>query len=416
MIARRILFVASGAGGFLALLLWAALRAPDNDRSTRVATTYSSGDAGAKALYLLFEQSGLPVSRLRRLESSALGPERANTTELALWILVPAPLPDADADSVLAFVTTGGTVVAPPELAADLLVRAGLSRAKVAGTSCATARCRLRTRQGVKLAGRPLSLRQIIGVRPDAVDVWLAGHAPGPPPAGGDDASAGTPMEGNALVARYALSAGWVVSVGILDALRNEHIGDDDGSAAVFWPRLAASLAQHHAFDELHTGYGDINIITLLWQSRYRWAVVELGLVLLLGGWAMAGRAQPAEPAAAVRRRETRDHVQGVAAWWARSGHVELPVTALLASLETRAARRALGVDDARSAGGAGAEPRRGRHFVAWAAAVRPELGQRAARAWQSAEHLLAQDKAPARELVGVAAELRAIEREVFPC
>src|SRR6185295_10207562 len=104
-----------------------------------------------------------------------------------------------------------------------------------------------------------------------------------------------------------------------------------------------AALGERHAFDELHTGYGNLDLVTLLWQTPYRWVSVQLAVLLLFAAWGLASRARPAERDSLVRRRETRDHVQAVASWWARSRDVGLPLTALLTSLETRAARRVSG-------------------------------------------------------------------------
>ena len=54
--------------------------------------------------------------------------------------------------------------------------------------------------------------------------------------------------------------------------------------------------------------------------------------------------------------------------------------------------------------------------IIAWAAAVRPELGARAAEAWAHAEQLLAKKRSSPREAVTVASALRTLEKEVFPC
>ncbi|HET6150986.1 MAG TPA: DUF4350 domain-containing protein [Polyangia bacterium] len=385
MTPRHAVIAAVGVGALLSLVLWGSLRTPDNDRSTPVATTYSSGARGAKALYLLLEQSGLHVSRLRSLGLADIGPDRADDDDgdgrLVLWILAPPPLAAGDADAIVDFARRGGTVVAAPELAAELLARAGardVQASKPSGSS--TSRDPLDTPWHLRLTGPRASMRGLTGVEPS--EVYAArGKQP--------------------IVAAYRAGEGTIVNAGLLDTLRNDEIGADD--AGPFWVRLAAALGQRHAFDELHTGYGNLNLVTLLWQTPYRWVSLQVGVLLLFATWGLASRARPAERDSPVRRRETRDHVQAVANWWARSRDVGLPLTALLTGLEARAARRV--------SGGAGA-----RRFVAWAAAVRPELGQRAATAWTRAEELLAQKRSPARELVSVAAELRRVEKEVFPC
>jgi hypothetical protein len=371
---RRALAMAGGAVAALALVMWGALREPDNDRQALVATTYSSGDNGAKALYLLLEQSQIPVTRLRRLDYDR------GDKDLVLWILSAAPLPSSDAGDLLDFVKGGGTLVAPPELAADLLVRSGAAGARVEKSACATPPCALETGWRLELvAAETAAVQRISGAEPAEVFASF-GQQP--------------------IVARYAIGAGGVVSAGVFELLRNHAIGG--GDTGPFWVRLAAALGARHAFDELHTGYGDLNLLTLLWRAPYRWAALDVGFVLCLGAWAFGSRRRRAERDPIPRRRETQDHVQAVADWWGRSGDLGLPLAALLLGLDARAAGRM------HAAGG--------RNFIAWASAVEPALGARAAEAWAEAETLLAKKSPSPRAVVTAAAELCTVERKVFPC
>jgi hypothetical protein len=370
---RPALWLAAAVSLMLALGIWGTLREPNNDRTARAATTYSSGPNGAKALYLLLEQSGLTVTRLRRLAYADDGPDSV------LWILSPVALSTGDAGPLLDSLKRSGTVVAPPALAADLLVRAGAAGARVEKATCKAASCAIETAWKLKLTAEPASLQRISGVEPAETYASLAGQP---------------------IVARYAIGEGSVVSIGAFDSLRNDAIGTDD--AGPFWLRLAGTLGQLHGFDELHTGYGDLNLLTLIWRAPYRWAALDLGFVLAIGVWGFGGRERRAVRDPAPRRRETKDHVQAVADWWGRSGDLGLPLTALLVGLDARAAGRL-------HAPG-------GRNFIAWAAAVRPELGARAAEAWAHAEQLLARKRSSPREVVTVASALRTLEKEVFPC
>ena len=142
----------------------------------------------------------------------------------------------------------------------------------------------------------------------------------------------------------------------------------------------------------------------MLWRAPYRWAALDLAFVLALGVWGFGSRTRRADADPPTRRRETKDHVQAVADWWGRSGDVGLPLAALLIGLDARAAGRL-------HAPG-------GRSFVAWASSVRPDLGARATAAWEHAERLLSLPRRgiSTRDVVTTAAELRAIEREVFQC
>ncbi len=373
---RELLLIAGGACALLALVLWAALRAPDNDRQAFVATTYSSGPGGAKALYLLLEQSDLAVSRIRSF------PPDKDSDGAVLWILSPAALPPIDTDAAIGFVKEGGTLVAPPDLVAALFTRAGVTGAHVEKSACGDKEpCWVKTNWGGGLTAPQASLRHLAGVEPD--EAYASVH-------------------GERIVAAYSLGDGRVVSLGALDSLRNQAIGD--GGAGAFWTHLAAELGEKHRFDEVHTGYGDLNLVTLLWRAPYRWAALDLAFVLAVGVWGFGSRTRRADADPGARRRETKDHVQAVADWWGRSGDVGLPLSALLTGLDARAAGRL--------------HARGGRTFIAWASSVRPELGARATAAWEHAELLLSRPRRgiSTREVVTTAAELRAIEREVFQC
>jgi len=371
---RRLMLFVAGACAVLALVLWSALRAPDNDRQTFVATTYSSGENGAKALYLLLEQSHLAVSRVRSF--------RLDKDDAVLWILSPSALPPVDAEAAVAFVKGGGTLVAPPDLLADLFTRAGTTGVHPEKSACGDKKpCSVTSRWGGGFTAPQASLRHLAGVDPHQVYVSVNGEP---------------------IVAAYTLGDGSVVSLGALDSLRNQAIGD--GGAALFWVHLASELGEKHAFDEVHTGYGDLNLITLIWRAPYRWAALDLAFVLALGAWGFGSRTHRADADPPARRRETKDHVQAVADWWGRSGDVGLPLSALLVGLDARAAGRLHATG--------------GRSFVAWASSVRPDLGPRATAAWEQAERLLSLPRrsASARDAVTTAAELRAIEKEVFQC
>jgi hypothetical protein len=372
---RQLLLIAGAVGAVLALVLWGALRAPDNDRQTFVATTYSSGDSGAKAFYLLLQQSNLAVSRLR-----SFSPDKND--DGVLWILSPNALPPFDADAAIAFVKSGGTLAAPPDLLADLFARAGVTGVHAEKSACGDKTpCTVSATSKLAFTAPQGSLRFLAGV--DPTDVLLS-------------------VNGEPVVASYELGDGDIVSLGALDSLRNQAIGERD--AALIWVHLAAALGEKHAFDEVHTGYGDLNLVTLIWRAPYRWAALDLAFVLALGVWGFGSRTRRADAEPPTRRRETKDHVQAVADWWGRSGDLGLPLSALLIGLDARAAGRL------HSPGG--------RSFVAWASAVRPDLGARATAAWERAERLLSLPRrtASTREVVTTAAELRAIEREVFQC
>lgn len=101
---RKILFVAGGA--FLLLVILGFLFAPANTGAS-AATTYSTASEGAKAAYLLLQETGYHVERWQH-DSTSLKPD-SNTV---LIIADPAIIPNARQKAALErFVSGGGRVI-----------------------------------------------------------------------------------------------------------------------------------------------------------------------------------------------------------------------------------------------------------------------------------------------------------------
>lgn len=342
--------IAAVAGGFLIVTSGGD---PASEYLTPQATTYSAGPFGAKALYLLFERLGLDVRRLRQPEYDTVLEQ-----EEVLWLLSNRGLTSSERARLGDFVEAGGVLVAPAEPAAQLI---DLEFERIE-------------------AKRSEPAARVVVKGPEPQAVWSR-DARGP------------------IVAAYPLGEGVVVFLGCFDALRNSSIGENDRATLV--ARLAHELGSAHVFDEFHTGYGDATIWRHIARAPYRFGALHLGVLLLLGIWILAPRERPAAPAARVRRREARDHVEAVATWWRRGGDVALPLHALCAALDERVRRR----------GGSASE----RPFVAWVAATRPELSDEVRAAWDDASRI---GEAGASQKVAAAvraaARLRRIESEVL--
>ena len=102
---RKILFVAGGA--FLLLVALGFLFAPSGSAGADAATTYSSASEGAKAAYLLLQETGYHVERWQH-PATELKPD-SNTV---LIIADPGVLPNGkQKDSIERFVSGGGRVI-----------------------------------------------------------------------------------------------------------------------------------------------------------------------------------------------------------------------------------------------------------------------------------------------------------------
>jgi hypothetical protein len=102
---RKILFIAGGA--FLLLIVLGFIFAPAGNTGSDTATTYSTASEGAKAAYLLLQETGYHVERWQH-PSSALKPD-SNTV---LIIADPDMMPNQkQKDAVEQFVSGGGRVI-----------------------------------------------------------------------------------------------------------------------------------------------------------------------------------------------------------------------------------------------------------------------------------------------------------------
>lgn len=330
------------------------------------ATTYSPGPRGSKALFLLFRQIGLETARLRRSSYGQLSPDTV------VWVLTREPFGRAERPDLLRFLRKGGTVIAPPQALAAVLEEAQLGKPEQEEQSAP-----LVTAWGtdLELESAPLS---ITGVA-DPIENYA------------------TAANGVPVVAAWQIGAGRAVSLGVDQLAQNGRIGK--AGNGVFLARLALALGKKHVFDEFKTGFGEGGLVTLFARVPYRWGIVQLALVGIVGLLAFARRRLPVEQAAPVRRRRTLDHVEAVARLWEQAGDAGLPLRAIL----TAAAERAR----IRLGGGANDRP-----FVEWLACVRPELVPSARDAWERAERLSIDLRPSPAEARRAAAEIKRLEQK----
>jgi hypothetical protein len=350
------------------------------DESTRDSpnTSYSPGPTGTKALYLLLEDVGLPVSRLRRPDYQKLSPGTA------LWNLSTSSLGAVERAWVLDFVRAGGTFLAGPVPMENLMSEASL------GTPSFD-----RTKGELdSFSGPPVETERFTTVSgllsPDRVYITVKSHPRG------DASSEATTAK---VVAAWTYGKGRLVYLGIRDAAVNEAIGLSFNGA--FFADLAFDSGQAQVFDEFATGFGDLGLRTLLARAPYRWALAQVVLSLTVLLLALALRRRPAETPGKIRRRQTSDHVDAVARLWARNGDAGLPLDSLMRAANDRARARleTSGVGDP---------------FVRWVALVRPELAERARMLWTRAEGLTGEALPSVVLAQGTAADLIRLEKEAL--
>jgi hypothetical protein len=351
------------------------------DESTRDSadTSYSPGPTGTKALYLLLEDVGLPVSRLRRPDYRNLRPGTA------LWNLSTSSLGGVERAWVLDFVRAGGTFLAGPIPMEKLMSEASL------GTPT------FDRMQGelASFSGPPVESERFSTVSglsaPDRMYITVKTH-------GKRDASS-EPTSAQPVVAAWTYGKGRLVYLGIRDAAVNENIGLSSNGA--FFADLAFDSGQSQVFDEFATGFGDLGLMTLLARAPYRWALAQVVLSLTVLLLALALRRRPAETPTKIRRRQTSDHVDAVARLWARNGDAGLPLDSLMRAANDRARAR-LEISGVR-------DP-----FVRWVALVRPELAERARVLWTRAQGLTGEPRPSVVLAQGTAAELIRLEKEAL--
>ncbi|HUB05359.1 MAG TPA: DUF4350 domain-containing protein [Myxococcales bacterium] len=340
----------------------------DDSAWTDPDTTYSPGPRGTKAFYLLLQQLGQPVARLRRpsywqLEKGAV-----------LWNLSSSPLGAVERRWALEFVRRGGTLIAGEDPLWKLMGEAGLGDPDF----------EQRKSQPVSMDGLQLQVERygvVAGGLAPPDHIYLAS------------------AEGLPAVAAWNVGLGRIVFLGIRDVARDDQIGKGDNG--LFFAHLAYDGGARQVFDEFGTGFGDQGIASLFAGAPYRWGLAQLAVALLLLLWAGGARRWPVALTEQVRRRQTSDHVAAVARLWARAGDAGLALEALLRAAADRARGR-LGLASGEDA------------FPAWVAAVRPELGGRARLAWDRARELARQKQPPMAGVRAAAEELARLEREAL--
>jgi hypothetical protein len=369
---RRLVSNAIGVAIILLLLgVWSAARGPGDERGVIVPTTYSSGPAGARGLYLLLEEMHFSVSRSR---SADLGEAPADAV---LWTLADVPLDVTAAHELAQRVEQGGTVVLPAEPAEALFAALGVEGMKtemVSGVIKAHD-CELDPKHELERRGAST----LVGL--DApTRIWAT-------------------IDNRPVVAEWAQGKGRVVLFEPVDLLTNRGLRELPIAELAF--TVARDLGPRHVFDESRTGFGEASAWTMVRSAPWRFGLIQLLLALLVTVSVLALRSMPLMTLPVPHRRETREHVEAVAALWRRHGDAGLPLSSLMRALELRSTHA--GVK-------AGADPT----FVAWVRWRAASRTEEARLLWTRATVLAAHGRPPVGEIIAVAAQLRALEKEVF--
>jgi hypothetical protein len=351
-------------------VVWQALRPvepSDGNTWSRRDTTYSPGPAGTKAFYLLLEQLGLPVVRLRRPDYASLPPTAA------LWNLSAAPIGAVERSALLDFVRAGGTFLAGEGPMQKLMVESSLGE-----PSFAWSKKKLHSQSGLPVEADEAEEVQDL---PAPERVYIEGK------------------DGYPVVAAWKVGKGRLVFLGIRGALANEEIGK--GNNGSFFANLAFDSGTPQVFDEFATGLGDLKLSTVLLRAPYRFGLAQAVLAFAVLITSLAVRRLPARAPERIRRRQTAEHVDAVARFWERAGDVGLPLESLLRAASDRARRR-LSLHTGEEA------------FVRWVSQIRPELASRAVALWGRASDLAAQASPSPERCRESAEQLARLEAEAL--
>ncbi|MCA9528730.1 MAG: DUF4350 domain-containing protein [Myxococcales bacterium] len=300
--------------GVCALLAWG----PDDREAghlSRLPSTFSAKRHGVKAAYLVLEQLGRDVARVRRpLSERRLG--RLDT----LFLLEPVlPLSKGERAALLAWVDAGGTLVVAPNAETDLGLRtipfaspdASVRSDADAGTDAHTdadavpkpwageaVPVEWRVSGDAIHGGRLRRVRRLAF----AEDVRL-----GPRPAGPLAVDVSTVLwrdPRGPMVQRVDHGAGAIYALAGASPLSNAGLRREDNAL------LLAALAQGRVgFDELHLGFPErdvtpVALAKLTFDERWRPAALQGALAMLLALFAGAVRfGRPVDAAPPARRR-----------------------------------------------------------------------------------------------------------------
>jgi hypothetical protein len=332
-------------------------------------STYLTGPNGARALFLLMEELGVPAAQ--RLE-----PWAEPLPEGVLVVLAPAQPPTPrELEALLGWMDAGGTLIYGAGAGADPVTRALDLRLQPAApdtqsplqavrwpgeTAYAT-----RDEAGAEAQQWSVGVDSVAGFRRTWAVASPALHA------GTADVLLRT-RTGAPVLAVLARGDGRAVVWSDASPLGNRLLRD--GAAALLFARAVSdALAEGGAltFDEYHHGYRPGSPARALWQfvtgtgaGRALLQAALAGLLLLV----LYGHRLGAPLLEAVgRRRSPLEHVDAVAAAYSRAGARRTARRLLVAGLERRLGRRILDPDTDDDRGGLDGLPGGQRMAAAWA-------------------------------------------------
>ncbi len=310
--------------GLVALLLVGLTAALGHDAAASdIATTYSAGSSGAKALYLLLQSSHYSVGRWERPLSDL--PPGDNTT---LILADPEDNPTAaDRKALARFVEKGGHVIATGVSGAFFLPAHPVAPDPIAGL----------TWKRVSSTAPSLATRA-------APDITLA------PRAYWDDEALALTLysdDGKARVVKYTMGRGevawWASPTPATNAGLREPGNLDFVLASI------GSVRRQILFDEYVHGYRRTISASLI-ASPFDWAAAQLALLAVAVLLTHSRRSGPIVPAAVEDRRSPLEFVRTLSALYQRAGAASIAVDIAYQQFRHRLTQR-LGTTSAASAG-----------------------------------------------------------------
>lgn len=311
---RLLLFVIGG----LALVVFVIVAlVPQEEEEVWYPSSYSARSGGAKAAFLTLRELGYQVQRWER------PPAELPEEDAEDWVLILAqPFFTAEKEELEAlerFLARGGRIVAVGRTAAMMMPEGAAD--DPTGPKLVVRECRpllpSRLTRGGHIQLRPVARWKM----DDARHIAHFAH------------------EEDVVVASYGVGRGEVVWWAEASPLVNASIREA-GNLELLLNSVGAPEERKVLWDEYFHGFRQRSLLTTINETPARWALAQLGLVVLAVLLTFARRSGPVRPLPRVSRLTPLEFVETLGGLYQRAGAARVPVEVAYARFRYRLARR----------------------------------------------------------------------------